>query len=79
MKTRVTLLLVLTAMTTACIHKQAGPVTAWERVNVNMAAMAAATFWSSGAAARSHISCFGNPEPSGNPASAISCFAVATS
>jgi hypothetical protein len=40
MKTRVTFLLVLTAMTTACIHKHAGPVTAWERVNVNMAAMA---------------------------------------
>ena len=40
MKTRISLLLILAAMTTACIHKQSGPVTAWERVNVNMAAMA---------------------------------------
>jgi hypothetical protein len=32
--------MLLTALTTACIHKQSGPVSAWERVNVNMAAMA---------------------------------------
>jgi hypothetical protein len=40
MKTKISLLLMLATMTTACIHKQSGPVTAWERVNVNMAAMA---------------------------------------
>ena len=40
MRTRVSLLLILSALTTACIHKQANPVTAWERVNVNMAALA---------------------------------------
>jgi hypothetical protein len=33
-------LIFLTALTTACIHKQSGPVSPWERVNVNMAAMA---------------------------------------
>jgi len=40
MKTRISLLLILAAITTACIHRQAGPVAAWERVNVNVAAMA---------------------------------------
>ena len=40
MKTRISLLLILTTITTACIHKQSGSVTPWERVNVNLAAMA---------------------------------------
>ncbi len=39
MKLKAFLLLAL-ACTTACIHKPSGPVTAWERVNVNMAALA---------------------------------------
>jgi hypothetical protein len=33
-------MMLLLAMTTACIHKQGAPVSAWERVNVNMAALA---------------------------------------
>jgi hypothetical protein len=40
MKTQVTLLVVLTAITAGCIHKQSGPVSPWERTNVNMAALA---------------------------------------
>ncbi len=35
-----TFLLLALACTTACIHKPSGPVSAWERVNVNMAALA---------------------------------------
>ena len=34
------LVILLTACTAACIHKTGGPVTPWERVNVNMAALA---------------------------------------
>jgi hypothetical protein len=34
------LVVLLTLLTTACIHKQSGPVSPWERVNVNMAALA---------------------------------------
>ncbi len=30
----------LMAVTVACIHKQSGPISPWERVNVNMAALA---------------------------------------
>ena len=40
MKPKKTLLLLALACTTACIHKPSGPVSAWERVNVNMAALA---------------------------------------
>jgi len=34
------LVVLLTALTVACIHKTGGHVSAWERVNVNMAALA---------------------------------------
>ncbi len=40
MKKRVALVVLLTVFTVACIHKQSGPVSPWERVNVNMAALA---------------------------------------
>jgi hypothetical protein len=40
MRKRFLLVILLTAFTAACIHKTSGPVTAWERVNVNMAALA---------------------------------------
>ena len=40
MKKRLLLIILLTALTAACIHKTGGPVSAWERVNVNMAALA---------------------------------------
>ena len=40
MRKRTLLVILLTAFTAACIHKTSGPVTAWERVNVNMAALA---------------------------------------
>ena len=40
MRKKMFLILVLLATTVACIHKQSGPVSAWERVNVNMAALA---------------------------------------
>ena len=33
-------LLVLVMCTAGCIHKQSGPISPWERVNVNMAALA---------------------------------------
>ena len=39
MKIKMTLVVLLAAMTVACIHKSSGPVTAWERVNVNLAAL----------------------------------------
>lgn len=40
MRKKIILILVVLATTVACIHKQSGPVSAWERVNVNMAALA---------------------------------------
>ena len=40
MKQRALLAILLTAFSTACIHKTGGPISAWERVNVNMAALA---------------------------------------
>ncbi len=40
MRKRALLVLLLTTFTTACLHKTGGPVSAWERVNVNMAALA---------------------------------------
>jgi hypothetical protein len=40
MKKGIVLIVVLMAATVACIHKQSGPVSPWERVNVNMAALA---------------------------------------
>lgn len=40
MRQRVSLIILLTITTAACIHKQSGSVSAWERVNVNMAALA---------------------------------------
>jgi hypothetical protein len=40
MKKQTLLIILLTAFTAACIHKTGGPVSAWERVNVNMAALA---------------------------------------
>src|SRR5437868_9109034 len=40
MRKKMFLILVLLATTVACIHKQSGPVSAWERVNVNTAALA---------------------------------------
>jgi hypothetical protein len=40
MKKKIGLVVILTAVTVACIHKQSGSVSPWERVNVNMAALA---------------------------------------
>lgn len=40
MKQRALLAILLIAFSTACIHKTGGPISAWERVNVNMAALA---------------------------------------
>lgn len=40
MKRKITLALLLAAIATACIHKPSGPVSPWERVNVNLAALA---------------------------------------
>jgi predicted membrane-bound mannosyltransferase len=40
MKKRALLAVLLTAFTAACIHKTGSPISAWERVNVNMAALA---------------------------------------
>ena len=40
MKKRLLPVILLTALTAACIHKTGGPVSVWERVNVNMAALA---------------------------------------
>jgi hypothetical protein len=40
MKLKVALLALLTAITAACIHKPSGPVSPWERVNINLAALA---------------------------------------
>jgi hypothetical protein len=40
MKTRVALAILVTVFTTACIHKPSGPVSPWERFNVNLAALA---------------------------------------
>jgi hypothetical protein len=40
MKKRAVLAILLTAFTAGCIHKTGGPISAWERVNVNMAALA---------------------------------------
>ncbi len=40
MKNRVILVSLLSALSIACIHKQGGPVSPWERVNVNLAALA---------------------------------------
>jgi len=40
MKKAIGLLLVMMPVMIACIHKQPGPVSPWERVNVNMAALA---------------------------------------
>ncbi len=40
MRKRASLVILLTAFTAACIHKASGPVSTWERVNVNMAALA---------------------------------------
>lgn len=40
MKRSIALIFILMSMTVACIHKQSGTVSPWERVNVNMAALA---------------------------------------
>lgn len=40
MKIKITLIILLTVVTVACIHKESGPVSPWERVNVNLAALA---------------------------------------
>src|SRR5439155_13809467 len=40
MRQRTSLVVLLTAITVGCIHKQSGPVSPWERVNVNLAALA---------------------------------------
>ena len=40
MKRRISLIVVMTMITAGCIHKQSGPISPWERVNVNMAALA---------------------------------------
>jgi hypothetical protein len=40
MKIKITLVILLTTITAACIHKQSGPISPWERVNVNLAALA---------------------------------------
>lgn len=40
MKRSIALIFILMSLTIACIHKQSGTVSPWERVNVNMAALA---------------------------------------
>jgi hypothetical protein len=40
MRTRLILAIVLMTLCVACIHKQGGPVSPWERANVNLAALA---------------------------------------
>jgi len=40
MKSRLALALLLTATSIGCLHKASGPISPWERVNVNMAALA---------------------------------------
>jgi hypothetical protein len=40
MNTKIGLLVLLTAIAAGCIHKPSGPVSSWERVNVNLAALA---------------------------------------
>ena len=40
MQERIALIILLLASSVACIHKQSGTVSPWERVNVNMAALA---------------------------------------
>lgn len=40
MQRKVALLFILMLLTVACVHKQSGRVSPWERVNVNMAALA---------------------------------------
>src|SRR5690349_18560039 len=40
MKRAISSIVVLTLTMAACIHKPSGPVSPWERVNVNMAALA---------------------------------------
>jgi hypothetical protein len=40
MKKGIGLMVLAVLFTTACIHKQSGPASPWERVNVNMAALA---------------------------------------
>ncbi len=40
MKRSIALIFILMSITIACIHKQSGTVSPWERVNVNMAALA---------------------------------------
>jgi hypothetical protein len=40
MKKQVMLTMLLTVITAGCIHKPSGPVSPWERVNVNVAALA---------------------------------------
>ena len=40
MKNRLLLTVVLAVITAACIHKPSGSISPWERVNVNMAALA---------------------------------------
>lgn len=40
MKRNIALIFILMSITIACIHKQSGTVSPWERVNVNMAALA---------------------------------------
>jgi hypothetical protein len=40
MKLKITFLTLLMAATAACIHKPSGPISLWERVNVNLAALA---------------------------------------
>ena len=39
MKRSIALMFILMSVTVACIHKQSGTVSPWERVNVNMAAL----------------------------------------
>ena len=40
MKKKIVLIMVLLTITVACIHKNSGTVSSWERVNTNMAALA---------------------------------------
>lgn len=40
MRRSIALVVLLMAATVACIHRQSGPISPWERVNVNLAALA---------------------------------------
>ncbi len=41
MRRGIAAVVILAAITVGCIHKASGPISTWERVNVNLAALGA--------------------------------------